>query len=145
MQTVQGWPGKRYKLEALLVLVCYRPLDNVTRLHTGRKVVGFALDNQSAVLTGCALPIMVLPLHIIDAARRGNSRVVMAWLDTAPQGSVNDEGQFPHGPFMLDPGTLLSWTCLTHVNWRAARPGDLAYGHTRNPYIYIYTYVYTYI
>ena len=91
------------------------PLDNYKGPSlAGVKVVGFALDNQSAVLTVCALPIMVLPLHIIDAARRGNSRVVMAWLDTAPQGSVNDEGQFPHGPFMLDPGTLLSWTCLTH-------------------------------
>ena len=90
------------------------PLDNVTRLHTGRKVVGFALDNQSAVLTGCALPIMVLPLHIIDAARRGNSRVVMAWLDTAPQGSVNDVGYDEEGRDPADWGlSLLYWTCLT--------------------------------
>jgi hypothetical protein len=54
---------------------------------------------------------MVLPHHIIEEARRGNSRVVMAWLDTAPQGSVNYEGDFSP---ILGPRTLLLWTCFTH-------------------------------
>ena len=110
---------QRYKLDVrsklrCTVLVCYMPLANVTRLHTRPQVVGFALDNPTAVLTSCAQPIMVLPLHIIDAARRGNSRIVMAWLDTAPQGSVNDVGYDEEG---RDPAywglSLLYWTCLT--------------------------------
>ena len=29
---------------------------------------------------------------------------------------------------------------IADVFWRAARPSDLAYGHTRNPYIYVYMY-----
>ena len=54
---------------------------------------------------------MVLPHHIIDATRRGDSRVVMAWLEAAPQGSVNEAGQ-EEGRWASHPLSLLYWSCI---------------------------------
>jgi len=54
---------------------------------------------------------MVLPHHIIDATRRGDSRVVMAWLEAAPQGSVNEAGQ-EDGRWASHPLSLLYWSCI---------------------------------
>ena len=54
---------------------------------------------------------MVLPHHIIEAAQRGDSCVVMQWLDAAPQGSVNTEGQ-KEGRWETNTLSLLYWACL---------------------------------
>ena len=58
---------------------------------------------------------MVLPQHIIEAAQKGDSCVVIQWLDAAPQGSVNAEGQ-KEGRWAGHPLTLLYWTCIPHLS-----------------------------
>jgi len=64
---------------------------------------------------------MVLPQHIIEAAQKGDSCVVMQWLDAAPQGSVNAEGQ-KEERWAGHPLSLLYWACLP-------RPGPFADAH----------------
>ena len=58
---------------------------------------------------------MVLPQHIIEAAQKGDSCVVMQWLDAAPQGSVNAEGE-KESRWAGHPLSLLYWTCIPHLS-----------------------------